>query len=304
MNIGKLKERFQQSAVGVFVTKFSKDNVGALGSIVAWSLLTSLVPILVGLVAIAGLVLQANPSAESTVVRHLSQALQGALSTRDISEIVKTSTQHAGLLGIIAFIGVLWGGANVGGAISTAFQAIFETDGRNFVKEKVIDMGMIFIFAALMLIIIAATTAGAILERLVSGFPLSGVGSFVIGSIISLVAALLLFAAIYLVFPNAEPRFKLRNVWRGALLAAVLFQILSYVWPIYAHFSHFSRYGSVLFTLLVLTAWLYFFSMIMLVGAEVVATGAIRESQAEGRSVGPAPKETVPQHRVLRNRAS
>jgi uncharacterized BrkB/YihY/UPF0761 family membrane protein len=153
-------------------------------------------------------------------------------------------------------------------------------------------------------VIIAGTTAGAVLDRLVSGFPLSGVGSFIIGTAISVLAAFLLFASIYLVFPNVEPRFRVGNVWRGAFTAAVLFQILSFVWPVYAHFSHFSKYGAVLFSLLVLTAWLYFFSIILLVGAEVVAIGAIREAQSEGQAVGPAPGGTVPQHRVLRNRAS
>jgi len=299
----RLLDRFHRSALGVFVEKYSKDNVGALASIVAWSLLTSLVPILVGLAAITGLVLQSNPGAESSVVSHLSQALQGALTTKDVQNIIKSSTQHAGLLGIIGFAGVLWGGANVGGAISTAFQAIFEVSSRNFIKEKLIDIGMIFIFAVLMLIIIVGTTAGAVLDRLVSGFPVPGVLSFVIGSVVSLMASFLLFATIYLVFPNVDPRFKFGNVWRGALVAAVLFQILSFIWPLYAHFSHFSKYGAVLVPILVLTAWIYFFSMIMLIGAEVVAIAAINQAKAQGRQVGPAPEETVPQHSVLRDKA-
>ena len=43
----------------------------------------------------------------------------------------------------------------------------------------------------------------------------------------------------------------------------------------------------VLATLLVLTAWLYFFSIIMLVGAkDLVAIGAINEAKAEGRRLG------------------
>jgi membrane protein len=295
-----LFKKLQESPIGTFIKKVRKDSIGSLAAIVSWSVLTSLAPILVGLVAIAGLLLRAYPGLQTTIVQNLSHALQGALTTKDIQEIVTASTKHAGLLGIIGFIGVLWGGANVGGAISTVFQAIFEVSGRNFIKEKLIDMGMIFVFTALMLIIILGTTAGALLERLVRGFALPGIIPFVIGTIISLVAGFLLFAAIYVVFPNVRVRFKLGNVWRGALVAAVLFQILSYIWPLYAHFAHFSRYGAVLVPILVLTAWIYFFSMVMLVGAEIVAIAASGEAQQEKEPVGPSPEDTVPQHEVLR----
>jgi len=195
---------------------------------------------------------------------------------------------------------VLWGGSSVGGAISTAFQAIFEVKGRSFIVEKLIDVGMIFVFTALMIVIVLGTTAGAIAQRLVSGFPLSGVTTFIIGTGISLVAAFLLFASIYAVFPHVEPRFKLANIWKGALVAAVLFTILSYIWPLYAHFAHFSSHGALLGAIALLMAWVYFFSMTMLIGAEVVAIGAIGEAKAEHEDVGPEPDGTVPQHTLLR----
>jgi uncharacterized BrkB/YihY/UPF0761 family membrane protein len=83
----------------------------------------------------------------------------------------------------------------------------------------------------------------------------------------------------------------------------VLFEIITYMWPVYAHFAHFSRYGAVLFPILVLTAWIYFFSVILLIGAEVVAIGAIDQAKQEGQEVGPEPQGTVPQHKVLRKGA-
>jgi uncharacterized BrkB/YihY/UPF0761 family membrane protein len=277
-----------------------KDNLGMLAAVVSWSVLTSVVPIMLGLLAISGFLLAGNPSAQTSVISHLSAALQGALTTKDIQEIVKASAQHAGLLGIVGFLSILWGGANVGGAISTAFQAIFEVNGRNFIVEKLIDMGMIFVFAILMVIIIAATSAAAIVSRLFSGVPIPGGATFVIGVVIGVIAAFLLFSAIYLVFPNTEPPFRFQNVWKGALVSAILFEILSFIWPIYAHFAHFSRYGAVLFPILLLTAWIYFFSMILMVGAEVVAFASIRETNRQGQPIGPAPTESVPQHDVLR----
>jgi uncharacterized BrkB/YihY/UPF0761 family membrane protein len=81
----------------------------------------------------------------------------------------------------------------------------------------------------------------------------------------------------------------------------VLFTLLSQVWGIYANFQHFGKYGSAIASLLVLTAWIYFFSLILVVGAEVVAFEAIEQAKQEGREIGPQPEESVPQHGVLRN---
>jgi YihY family inner membrane protein len=280
--------------------KYTKDNVGMLAAFVSWGVLTSIVPILVGLVAISGFVLQAA-HVKAEVVSHLADATQGAFTAKDIQSLVNVSTNHAGLLGIIGFVGILWGGSNVGGSISTAFQAIFEVSGRSFIKEKLIDIAMIFVFAVMMVLIILGTSAGTIVTQLFSSFPLPGLAT-VVGLAISLIAAFLLFATIYLVFPNIEPPFKFSAVWRGAAVAAVLFTILSLVWPLYASHAHFGRYGTLLTPILILTAWIYFFSMILMIGAEVVAVLAIREAQSKGESIGPAPQESVPQHEVLRDR--
>jgi len=289
-------------SMGIIFKKLSKDNIGVLASIVAWNVLTSLVPILVGLIAISGFVLRNNPTAQQSVITHLGQALQGVLSQTDLRNLVSAMTQHTGLLGIIGFAGVLWGGASVGGAISTVFQAIFEVKSRNFFVEKLIDIGMIFVFTVLLVIIILGTTAGALVKRLFTSFALSGITTFVLGTVISLVAALLLFASIYAVFPNVETRFTFGRVWKGALIAAVLFEILTYIFPLYARFAHFSSHGALLGAIALLMAWIYFFSITMLIGAEVVAIGAIREAESKGEEVGPEPEESVPQHTVLRDR--
>lgn len=285
--------------VKAFLEKIGKDNIGMLAAFVSWTLLTSIVPIMVGLVAISGLFLR-SPSAQANIVSHLHAASQGTFKPSEIMSLVRLSTQHTGILGLIGFVGVLWGGSSLGGALSTAFQAIFETTGRNFIKEKLIDIGMIFVFTALMLIIIAGSAAGAIISSLVKGVPVPGLVE-IIGLAISLISAFILFMAIYLVFPNINPPFKFGNVWKGALLSAILFTILSLIWPIYAHYQNFGKYGQLLSSILLLTAWIYFFSMITMVGAEVAAFAAIEQAHDEGKEVGPAPQESVPQHEVLRD---
>jgi len=277
-----------------FIQKVMKDNIGVLASLVSWALLTSLIPILAGLVAISGLLLR-NPSAQRAVVDHLSLALQGVLSPQELSDAVKAAVRHRGLLGVIGFFGILWGGSNIGGAVSTAFQPVFQVRGRSIVHQKAIDFGMILVFTVLMLIIVAATTATSLITRVYANFPLSSTLTLVIATVVSFTAAFILFAVVYTIFPNVETRFKLRNVWPGAIVAAVLLQSLTFVWPIYAHLARFSRYGAVLFPLVVLTAWIYFFSMILLLGAEIVAFRAMAQAARAGERQGPAPDGTVPQ---------
>jgi membrane protein len=282
-----------------FVEKVGKDNIGMLAAFVAWTTLTSIVPIIVGLVAISGLFLR-NPSAQASVVSHIQAATQGTFSKTEIMNLVHLSTEHTGILGLIGIIGILWGGSSLGGSVSTAFQAIFETTGRNFIKEKLIDVGMLFVFTALMLVIVAGSAAGSIVTTLVKGVPVPGLVE-AIGLAISFISAYILFMAIYLVFPNIEPPFKFGNVWKGALVSAALFTILSLIWPIYAHFQNFGKYGQLLSSILLLTAWIYFFCMIMMAGAEVVAFAAIEQAHDEGKELGPEPQESVPQHSVLRD---
>lgn len=301
--MGRIKRFIQHHPkLDLFLRKILKDNITFLASAVAWSLLTSVGPIMVGLVAISGFVLR-DPTIQASVVAHLSYALQGVLQPHDISTLVKTSTRNRGLLSIIGFLGIVWGGSNVGGTISTVFQPVFEVNGRDFPKEKLLDIGMIIVFAVLMMVIIVSTTAGALITRLFPSIPTPGGTAFLVGIAVSLTAAVLLFAVLYLVFPNAQPRFKLTNVWEGALTAAVLFQALSLIWPIYAHVSHFSRYGAVLTPLIILAAWIYFFALILMVGAEIVAFKAIGEANRTGQPVGPEPQNFVPQHTMMRDDA-
>lgn len=285
--------------VKAFLQKVGKDNIGMLAAFVSWTILTSIVPIMVGLIAITGLFLR-DPAVQASVVNHIRAATQGTFSEAEIMALVRLSTEHTGILGLIGFLGLLWGGSSAGGAISTAFQAIFETTGRNFIKEKLIDVGMIFVFTALMLVIVAGSAAGSLISALVKGVPVPGLVE-AIGLAVSFISAFILFMAIYVVFPNIDPPFKFGNVWKGSLVSAFLFTILSLIWPLYAHFQNFSKYGKLLSSVLLLTAWIYFFSMILMIGAEVVAFAAIQQAHDEGKEVGPQPQESVPQHEVLRD---
>jgi membrane protein len=260
----------------LFFQNIARDNIGMLAGFVSWSILTAIIPLTVGVVAISSLFLQSQ-SAQADVVRQLSKLFQGAVSTRDIDTAVKALSHHSGLLGIVGVLGVLWGASNIGGSFATAFRVIFATRPRPFVREKLLDIGMLFVFSGLMAVILFGTTATAFLDMFASTLPFPAAAQVVIVTGISLVSAFLLFSAIYSVFPNIGAGYKLKNVWQGALLAAILFELVTTVWPLYVRLSHASRFGAALFSLIVLTAWIYAFSLILILGAEVIAAASMRE---------------------------
>src|SRR5947209_2782137 len=91
--------------------KVLKDNITMLASVVAWGVLSSVIPIVVGLLAISGLVLH-GPVKQRVVVVSLSQALQHVLTTSDLRALVHLVVDHTGLLGILGAVGILWGASN------------------------------------------------------------------------------------------------------------------------------------------------------------------------------------------------
>jgi uncharacterized BrkB/YihY/UPF0761 family membrane protein len=122
------------------------------------------------------------------LVRELSRLFQGAISTQEINTAVMALSQHAGLLGFLGALGVLWSASNIGGSFSTAFRVIFATKARPFLQEKLLDAGMIFIFTALMGTILFGTTAAAFFDKLASALPFPAPAQVVIVTGISFVS--------------------------------------------------------------------------------------------------------------------
>jgi uncharacterized BrkB/YihY/UPF0761 family membrane protein len=53
--------------------------------------------------------------------------------------------------------------------------------------------------------------------------------------------------------------------------------------------------------MVILAAWIYFFSVILLLGAEIIAYKSIEEANRARQPVGPEPQNTVPAHTMMRD---
>jgi membrane protein len=288
----RLKRRVEQSAVGRFARKYADDRADDQAALIAFHALFSIFPLLAGLLAIMGLVLQDQATFDRVVSAavevfpsQLSSAVGFIRETRDLS----------GLLSMLSLVGLFWSGANVFGTMEHAFDRFYGLPDRGFVRQKLMAFQMIVLVLVLGLVaVLAASLSTALLalstSRLPFDLPEPGLAQALIGWGISLGAAFLLFTACFRVVPNAP--LGLRHVWEGALLSAVLFELLSQLFPIYLHFfgGSFQAYKTIGLFLLLMT-WFYLLARILVLGAEL---NAFRHPWLEtSRATDPAGGETA-----------
>jgi membrane protein len=109
------------------------------------------------------------------------------------------------------------------------------------------------------------------------GALIPGASALVVGilqTLISLTVITLLFAAIFKVLPDAVIAW--RDVWVGALVTAVLFEIGKWGIGLYLGNSNPGQAYGAAGSLAVLLVWIYYSAMIVLFGAEFTQTWAVR----------------------------
>ena len=193
----------------------------------------------------------------------------------------KSATENTSVLGTtIGLIALLIGASGVFGELQDSLNQIWGVASKRhavfiFVKQRVISFAMVFMMGFLMLLsflfsgVIAA--AGSYLHL---KFPeLDGPWELV-NSLISLLVIALLFAMIFRIIPDASVTWK--DVWLGAVLAALLFVLGKYVLGFYFGRSAVaSSYGAA-GSLIIILIWVFYSAQILFFGAEFTHAYAMR----------------------------
>jgi len=261
--------------IKLFVLKVANDWSMNLASMLAYNLITTIFPILLLMLSIAGMVLHA------LFVTHLGD-LSAAISTRlplqlrgyiDVNGLLRSLIEITGPLAVVSLVTLLWIGSNLFTNMENAFSIIFRTPGRHIVAQRLMALAMVLDLAALLPTSLGAAsfvTAGSAEFTRFLPWPLGLVLS-IVGPLTSLAVLWVLFLAIYMVVPNFRVRF--RDAGPGALTAAILFGIFEVIFPLYFKvFLHgATRYGAAGATILVVIVWLWIFALITILGAQINA---------------------------------
>lgn len=264
----EVADRAGESLPGRTLRKFLEDQGPNQAVLIAWNALFAAFPIVIFILAILGFFLGLGGISSGNIQQDLYAALPGGAG-KDLTDPLKNS---AGVLAVVGILGLLWSGAGLFGSMESAFDLVYHTRPRNFLKQKLMAFGMIIVFTVLAGPLVLSASALPLIEKIpffpaiLTRTPLNLVLQFVTGVPVGFV----LYVAIYYVVPNR--RQKLGQVWPGALLAGVLLEVVTLVFPVYLNLNRgFNRFGQSLGLLFILMTYFYFLGMITMLGAELNA---------------------------------
>ncbi len=263
---------FEESKVGQLIRRYGEDRVALLAAAVAYNELFSMLPIMLAVLAIVGFFLR-DPAALAQAESLIVGALPSQVS-QSVVEVLHTTRQEAGLFGVISLVGLFWGGSGLFGTLEVALDQIYRTPERPFVFQKLMSAGMVLLFAAMVIVIVVASSVGRVIGQLVGVVPLVGPGLALAvalaGGATSLVAAFVLCLAILSVVPSVH--LPVKHTLPGALVAALGLVLVTQLFPIYLGLAgSFSQYGAVFGLFFLLMTWAYLVAQVLLLGAEINA---------------------------------
>ena len=284
------------------VLSFIDDGALSRGAAIAYYTVTSLAPILIIVIAIAGLFF-GQDAARGAIGSELS-GLVGRQGASVLQGIVKnasnpTTGTTAGLIGIVTLIITASG---TFGEIQSALNLIWRaqpggTTVSRLVRARLASLGLVATLGFLLLVSLVVSSAVTGFTRtLDQELPFGGLITRLVSILLSFALVAVLFAAIYKALPDRDLRW--RDVIVGAAVTALLFTIGKFLIGLYLGSSSMaSSYGAA-GGLIILFVWVYYSAQIFLLGAEFTKAyasnyGSMRNTEA-ATSVQPAAGEPVP----------
>jgi membrane protein len=265
------------SFVKTVVYEFTMDDCMSMAAALAYYTVFSLAPLLVIVIVAAGLVLTPDQASEAvnTQLRDLVGE-QGAGQIVTMIEHVRADpggslvARVAG--GIVAGLGATAVMVQLQAALNRAWDVKPDPDAggvKNFVMKRLLSFAMILAIAFLLLVSLALSAILSAVATHASDLLPIGTAPWVpqlmdLG--VSYLVITLLFAAIFKVLPEADIRW--RDVALGAAVTGILFTVGKWGIGVYLGQSNISTaYGSAS-NLAVVLIWVYYSSIILLLGAE------------------------------------
>ena len=263
------------------------DDVMFLASGVSFNLLLAAVPFVLLLVSVSILFLGSTPdSAADVALGFLDRLLPSKSWTEgeSVRETVREVARVSGSVTLYSSIGFLWFSTRVFSSMRSVFQRTFDVPKeRGILHGKLFDVACSFLaaigitaYGSLSAYLLAASTRGVgILMQLGVRESVMGPLEYAIGRVVAFALVVLLCFAAYRLLPNRP--IPSHTAWVGSITTSILFELARIGFGFYVRaFSPSSLYTGTIATLVVVTVWTYYASLIFIIGAEVAQVVELR----------------------------
>ncbi len=266
MNVDRVKRSF----LAHLIQKFVEDQGVNWAVVIAWNALFAMFPIVLFISAIVGLALSFVGISSDVVYKDILLAIPESGARTEVVRALDGVQTQTGLLFIVGLLGLLWGGSALFGAMEEAFAAIYNTRPRDFVRQKLMSISMVFVFTFLGGVAVGTSSLLPALKHIpdAPAFLTSGIAAFLLQVLVGVVAGFLLFGTIYFVVPNRKQEW--RKVLPGALLSGALFEMITLLFPTYLSINQgINAYGKTFGLFFVLLTFFFMVGLITMLGVEV-----------------------------------
>ena len=246
------------------------------------------------LLALAGLIFDRTAAAAALVDQ--MRGLMGESGAQVATTVIEHTQDNGNLVrAIVGFIVLLFAASGVFVQLQDSMNTIWEakpdkTQGLwGFLRSRFLSIGIVLSLGFLLIVSLAVSAAlEAAHRQLIEAFPGADILLRVVYFVVSLIVFTALFAALFKYVPDV--RIPWRSVLVGALVTAVLFTAGKFLIGFYlGRTTVASAYGAA-GSLVLLLIWLYYSSLIVLLGAEF--------TQVVDQRVRPKPARETPSTHV------
>jgi membrane protein len=263
--------RLMDSVPGRVIRKFLEDQAPNWAALIAWNALFAMFPFVIFAASLLGFALRLFGEANEAVYTTIFSIIPADKGQQqELVKAVSGVKSQSGILFIIGLLGLLWGGSALFGVMEQAFAVNYHTKPRDFARQKLIGFGMVVLFTVLVGIAVATSAILPALKQIpnIPEFLDSGAAAFILQVLVGITAGFLLFGSIYFVIPNRKQEF--RKILPGALVAGILFEVTTLVFPLYLSLNRgINQYGATFGLLFVLMTFFFFLGLVTMIGVEV-----------------------------------
>ena len=287
-----LRERFPWlDHVLRMLSHYGSVNANSQAGAVTYFGFLSFFPILAIAFFVVGYVVRVYPDAQQQLTEQLNTALPGVFGPGGIS--LDTVQQNAGKVGLIGLVGLLYAGLGWLSGMRVALETVFVVpsyEHPNFVIGKLRDLLTLVLLGAILSVSVVLSSAVTDFSRTIldlvglgAGFPTTLLLAL-LGHVLAIAASTVLLLTMFRLLAD-QPHLPRNALVRGAVLGAVLFELLKLLANLLLAQTQKSPAFQAFGVALILLVWINYFSRFVMYAAawSYTSPDALAKRQAEAR---------------------